>query len=285
MSTWIQKYWKWIALAAVLVAISVAVAFLPVKDWVKAFSDWVQTLGAVGVVLFIAVYALATVLFLPGWIFTVAAGLIYGVIGGTAVALTGAIIGSTLAFLCGRYLVRKRVETATKGNRKFEAIDKAIGEQGWKIVGLLRLSPLIPFNLSNYFYGVTGVGFWPYVLASAVGMLPGTLLYAYLGGAGKAGLERRRRRLLSEIHFPGCGSCRDHRGYDHRQPCCEESSRQDRSRESEVTARIRIKPRLASLSVRRRDDRDLQATLAGIYLRSHWPGFVHDVCRWADGIA
>jgi uncharacterized membrane protein YdjX (TVP38/TMEM64 family) len=65
--------------------------------------------------------------------------------------------------------VRKRVETATKGNRKFEAIDKAIGEQGWKIVGLLRLSPLIPFNLSNYFYGVTGVGFWPYVLASAVG--------------------------------------------------------------------------------------------------------------------
>ena len=189
MSTWIQKYWKWIALAAVLVAISIAVAFLPVKDWVKAFSDWVQTLGAVGVVLFIAVYALATVLFLPGWIFTVAAGLIYGVIGGTAVALTGAIIGSTLAFLCGRYLVRKRVETATTGNRKFEAIDKAIGEQGWKIVGLLRLSPLIPFNLSNYFYGVTGVGFWPYVLASAVGMLPGTLLYAYLGGAGKAGLS------------------------------------------------------------------------------------------------
>jgi uncharacterized membrane protein YdjX (TVP38/TMEM64 family) len=95
--------------------------------------------------------------------------LIYGVVGGTAVALTGAIIGSTLAFLCGRYLVRKRVETATKGNRKFEAIDKAIGEQGWKIVGLLRLSPLIPFNLSNYFYGVTGVGFLPYVLASAVG--------------------------------------------------------------------------------------------------------------------
>ena len=205
MSTWIQKYWKWIALAAVLVAISTAVAFLPVKDWVKAFSDWVQTLGSVGVVLFIAVYALATVLFLPGWIFTVAAGLIYGVIGGTAVALTGAIIGSTLAFLCGRYLVRKRVETATKGNRKFEAIDKAIGEQGWKIVGLLRLSPLIPFNLSNYFYGVTGVGFWPYVLASAVGMLPGTLLYAYLGGAGKAGLSGGGEGSSLKYIFLGVG--------------------------------------------------------------------------------
>ncbi len=185
---WLKKYWKWIALAAVLIALSTATAFLPVKDWVKAFSDYVQTLGAWGVVLFIAVYALGTVLFLPGWIFTVAAGLIYGVIGGTAVALAGAIIGATLAFLCGRYLVRERVKAATKGNKKFAAIDTAIGEQGWKIVGLLRLSPLIPFNLSNYFYGVTAVGFLPYLLASAVGMLPGTLLYAYLGGAGKAGL-------------------------------------------------------------------------------------------------
>ncbi len=186
---WLKKYWKWIALAAVLIALSTATAFLPVKDWVKAFSDYVQTLGALGVVLFIVVYALATVLFLPGWIFTVAAGLVYGVIGGTAVALTGAIIGATLAFLCGRYLVRDRVKAATKGNKKFAAIDSAIGEQGWKVVGLLRLSPLIPFNLSNYFYGVTAVGFVPYLLASAIGMLPGTLLYAYLGGAGKAGLS------------------------------------------------------------------------------------------------
>lgn len=185
---WLTRYWKWIALALLLVALSVAAAFLPVKDWVNAFSDWVRTLGAAGVILFILVYALATVLFLPGWIFTVAAGLIYGVVGGTAAALAGAIIGSTLAFLCGRYLVRKHVEAATKGSKRFAAIDKAIGEQGWKIVGLLRLSPIVPFNLSNYFYGVTAVGFWPYVLASAVGMLPGTLLYAYLGGAGKAGL-------------------------------------------------------------------------------------------------
>ncbi len=185
----LKKYWKWIALGVALMALSSATAFLPVKDWVKAFSDWVQTLGALGVVLFILAYALATVFFLPGWIFTVAAGLVYGVIGGTAVALAGAIIGSTLAFLCGRYLVRERVRAATKGNKKFAAIDQAIGKQGWKIVGLLRLSPLIPFNLSNYFYGVTAVSLWQYVLASAIGMLPGTLLYAYLGGAGKAGLS------------------------------------------------------------------------------------------------
>jgi len=202
---WLKKYWKWIALGVVLIALSTATAFLPVKEWVKAFSDWVQTLGALGILLFIGVYALATVLFLPGWIFTVAAGLIYGVIGGTAVALAGAIIGSTLAFLCGRYLVRKRVEAATKGNKKFAAIDKAIGDQGWKIVGLLRLSPLIPFNLSNYFYGVTSVGFVPYVVASAVGMIPGTLLYAYLGGAGKAGLDGGGGQSSLKYVFLGVG--------------------------------------------------------------------------------
>jgi uncharacterized membrane protein YdjX (TVP38/TMEM64 family) len=161
----LTKYWKWIALVALLIAVSTAVAFLPVKDWVTAFSDWVRTLGALGVVIFIGAYALATVLFLPGWIFTVAAGLVYRIAGGTAVALAGAII-STLAFLCGRYGVRKRDEAATKRNKKVAAFDKAIGEQGWKIIGLLRLSPIIPFNLSNYFYGVTAVGFLPYVLAS-----------------------------------------------------------------------------------------------------------------------
>ncbi len=203
--SWVKNYWKWIALALVVVALSAATALLPVKDWVKAFSDWVRTLGAAGVVIFIGVYAIATVLFLPGWIFTVAAGLVYGVVGGTAVALTGAIIGSTLAFLCGRYLVRKRVEAATEGNRKFAAIDKAIGEQGWKIVGLLRLSPLVPFNLSNYFYGVTAVRFWPYVLASAVGMIPGTLLYAYLGGAGKAGLGSESGQSPLKWVFLGIG--------------------------------------------------------------------------------
>jgi len=177
------------AIGLLFVILSTAAAFLPVMQSVKAFSDWVLTLGAFGVVVFVVAYAVATVLFLPGWIFTVAAGFVYGVVGGTAVALTGAILGSSAAFLCGRYLVREHVATATEGNEKFAAIDRAIGEQGWKIVGLLRLSPIVPFNVSNYFYGITAVPFWPYVIASAVGMLPGTLLYAYLGGAGKAGLS------------------------------------------------------------------------------------------------
>ena len=184
-----KKYSKWIVLVLIVIVLSIASVILPIKDWIRSFINWVQQLGPVGVVVFIAAYALATVLFLPGWIFTVGAGLVYGVVGGTLVALTGAVIGATLAFLVARYLLRKNIEEFAKKNPRFKAIDDAIGKNGWKIIGLLRLSPLIPFNFSNYFYGITSVSLRAYVAISAVGMIPGTLLYAYLGAIGKAGIS------------------------------------------------------------------------------------------------
>ena len=180
--SWLKKYWKWIALVLLLILISAGAAFLPVGQWLKAFTSWVRHLGVAGAFIFIGIYALAAVLFLPGAVFTIAAGLVYGIAGGTAVAIAGATIGAALAFLIARYLVRQRIERFAEKNKRFGAIDKAIGKQGWKIVGLLRLSPLIPF------YGVTSIDFWPYVAASFFGMLPGTLLYAYLGAIGQAGL-------------------------------------------------------------------------------------------------
>jgi len=200
-----KRYWKQMTIGLLFVILSTTAAFLPVMQSVKAFSDWVPTLGAVGVVVFILAHAVATMLFLPGWIFTLAAGLIYGVSRGTAVALTGTVLGSSAAFLCGRYLVREHVSAVTEGNEKFAAIDRAIGEQGWKIVALLRLSPIVPFNASNYFCGITAVPFWRYVIASAVGMLPGTLLYAYLGGAGKAGLSGEGNQSTLKWLFLGIG--------------------------------------------------------------------------------
>ncbi len=185
----LKTYWKWIALAAGLIVLSVAVSFLPIGEWVKSFTNWIRHVGLAGAFIFIGVYALAAVLFLPGAIFTIAAGLVYGIAGGIAVAIVGATLGAGLAFLAGRYLFRDRIKKLVGKNKKFDAIDAAIGKQGWKIVGLLRLSPLIPFNVSNYFYGITAIGFWPYLLASFVGMLPGTALYVYLGAIGQAGLS------------------------------------------------------------------------------------------------
>jgi uncharacterized membrane protein YdjX (TVP38/TMEM64 family) len=184
-----KKYGKWIVVALIVVTLSILSAILPVKEWIREFVDWVKQLGPLGVIVFIIAYALATVLFLPGWIFTVSAGLIYGIVGGTLVALSGAIIGASLAFLVARYVLRKNIAEMTKKNPRFAAIDEAIGKNGWKIVGLLRLSPLIPFNLSNYFYGITSISFISYVAVSAIGMIPGTLLYAYLGAIGQAGIS------------------------------------------------------------------------------------------------
>jgi uncharacterized membrane protein YdjX (TVP38/TMEM64 family) len=184
-----KKFGKWIVVILVIVVLSVLSAILPVKEWIREFIGWVQSLGTLGVIIFIIAYAVATVLFLPGWIFTVSAGLIYGVFLGTVIALTGALIGASMAFLIARYFLRRNIEEITQKNPRFAAIDEAIGKNGWKIVGLLRLSPLIPFNLSNYFYGITSISFRAYVLVSAIGMIPGTLLYAYLGAIGQAGVS------------------------------------------------------------------------------------------------
>jgi uncharacterized membrane protein YdjX (TVP38/TMEM64 family) len=202
----LKKYWKWIALLIGAIALSSAASFLPLKEWMKVLTDTARGHGALGVIAYILVYAVATVLFLPGWIFTVSAGLIYGIFGGTAVALTGATLGASLAFLVARYLVRGKVEQAAHGNEKFKAIDEAIDKNGWKIIALLRLSPLIPFNVSNYLYGVTRIGFWPYFLSSLVGMLPGTMLYAYLGAAGAAGIgDKQAHHSPLQYTFFGIG--------------------------------------------------------------------------------
>ncbi len=179
------KYWKWFGAVMLLLAFGAAWHFFPVKEWVQAFSQWVEQRGAWGVVVFIAGYALGTVLFFPGALLTIGAGLAFGLWRGVLVASVSSVLGASLAFLVARHLARHRIEAYAKKNEKFAAIDQAIGAQGWKIVALLRLSPLLPFNASNYFYGVTGIGFWPYVAASWVGMLPGTFLYVYLGAAGK----------------------------------------------------------------------------------------------------
>ena len=180
-----MRYGRWFGLALVLIAFATAWSFLPVKEWVKAFNDWIEQRGALGYVIFIAAYAIAAVLFFPGSLLTIGAGLAFGLWRGFAVVSAGATLGAALAFLVARYFLRHRVEEAAKNNPKFAAMDEAIGREGWKMVALLRLSPLVPFNLSNYLYGVTKIGFWPYVAASWAGMLPGTFLYVYLGAAGK----------------------------------------------------------------------------------------------------
>ena len=175
-----------IALLVSVIALFLAMRFLPVQQWLKSFNDWVGQMGVAGVFIFIGVYALATVLLAPGSILTIGAGFAFGLWKGFLAVSAGATLGASLAFLIGRFIARDKVEAIARRNETFREIDNAIGEEGAKLIFLLRLSPVIPFNLSNYFYGLTAVRFWPYALASWIGMMPGAFLYVYIGTAGRA---------------------------------------------------------------------------------------------------
>jgi uncharacterized membrane protein YdjX (TVP38/TMEM64 family) len=175
-----------VALVTIVIALFLAMKFLPVQQWLRTFNDWVAQMGTAGIFIFIGVYAVATVLLAPGAILTIGAGFAFGLWKGFLAASGGATIGAALAFLVARFIARDKIEAIAQRNDKFRKIDNAIGRQGAKLIFLLRLSPVIPFNLSNYFYGLTAVKFWPYVVASWIGMMPGTFLYVYIGTAGKA---------------------------------------------------------------------------------------------------
>lgn len=177
---------RWIALLAVAAAFLVALRLLPVGDWLLRLNDLLARLGPWGIGLFAAAYALAAVLFVPGSALTVGAGAIYGLGWGFVAVSAGSTLGAAGAFLVARYLARDRVERWARDNPRFAAIDEAVGREGWKIVLLTRLSPVFPFTLLNYLYGLTRVPFAAYVLASWIGMMPGTVLYVYLGFAGRA---------------------------------------------------------------------------------------------------
>jgi uncharacterized membrane protein YdjX (TVP38/TMEM64 family) len=150
------------------------------QELLRSALEWVNGLGAMGAIAFIAIYTAATVAFFPGSILTLGAGVLFGVGWGSLYVFWGATLGATAAFLVGRYLARGWVSRKIAGNTKFHAIDEAVGREGLKIVLLTRLSPIFPFNLLNYAYGVTGVSLKDYVLAS-IGMIPGTIMYVYIG--------------------------------------------------------------------------------------------------------
>ncbi len=178
-----------IALVAIVIALFLVMRFLPVREWLRSFNDWVGQMGIAGIFIFIGAYAVATVLIAPGSILTIGAGFAFGLWKGFLAVSAGATLGASLAFLVARFIARDKVEAIARQNEKFRRIDSAIGKEGAKLIFLLRLSPVIPFNVSNYFYGLTGVKFWPYVLASWIGMMPGTFLYVYIGAAGKAAVS------------------------------------------------------------------------------------------------
>lgn len=181
-----SRYGRWLAVAAAAVALFAAWRLLPLKDWLTNFQAWISGLGPLGGILYALAYVAAVLLFVPGILLTLGAGFVFGLGWGVVIVSLASTAAAALAFLIARYAARSRIERLARGNERFRAIDRAIGENGWKVVGLLRLSPLIPFSVSNYLYGLTAVRFLPFLLASWVGMLPATFLYVSLGAAGRS---------------------------------------------------------------------------------------------------
>ncbi|MDQ6923476.1 MAG: TVP38/TMEM64 family protein [Pseudomonadota bacterium] len=176
--------WKWIGAGVLAAALFAAWILLPIKEWVGSLRAWIADMGPWGAVIFAGVYVVATVLLVPVSVLTIVAGLAFGLGRGFALVVVSATIGATLAFLVSRYLVHDRVKILVENRPRFKAVNEAVSKEGWKIVALLRLSPLVPFNLQNYFYGITDIKLLHYVPATFVGIMPGTMLYVYLGAAG-----------------------------------------------------------------------------------------------------
>lgn len=187
-----NKRIPWLKILIVLGLLAILIGlyrFIPFDQYLAKAIAWVESLGPWAPIAFIGIYTIAAILFIPGSLLTLFAGTFFGIISGTIYVSIGSTLGATLAFLIGRHLARNWVEGKITGHPKFKAIDSAVAQEGWKIVGLTRLSPIFPFNLLNYAYGLTKVKFTHYVLASWIGMLPGTLLYVYIGSLGKAATQ------------------------------------------------------------------------------------------------
>jgi uncharacterized membrane protein YdjX (TVP38/TMEM64 family) len=194
---------KLILFVVAIAALLTLSQFFPVVQWLKDAVNWMGAQGVVGLVVLALLYVAATVLFMPGWVLTVGAGTVGAAIwpenpvlavaaGAIAVSI-GSVSGATAAFVLGRTIARDWVAVKVQGNRKFRAIDEAVAAQGLKMVFLIRLVPIFPFNLLNYAFGLTKVRLWHYVLGSWIGMLPVTIVYVYLGsvaGFAAAGGER-----------------------------------------------------------------------------------------------
>jgi uncharacterized membrane protein YdjX (TVP38/TMEM64 family) len=199
-----RRWWLWAGLALAVAALCALPFILPVGEWLEQAERWILARGLWGVALFVGLFVAATLVLAPDWPLAVGAGLVYG-LWAFPVVLGAAMVAASLAFLASRHLLRERVRAWLARRPRLAAIDRAVGEEGWKIVLLLRLSPLVPFNLQNYVFGATAIPFSHYLAASLAGIAPGTALFVYLGSLGRAARAGRDAGGAVEWVFLGVG--------------------------------------------------------------------------------
>jgi uncharacterized membrane protein YdjX (TVP38/TMEM64 family) len=180
--------WKWILAAIAGAAVVLAVVAAPIAGFILSLDGSLPGWGAMGVLAYAAIYAAAPLLMLPALPFGLGAGVLFGFWQGYVAVTVGSILTTSAGFLLSRHFLRHRLERRFRNSRRFRAIDRSIACDGWKIVGLLRLTWL-HCGFSNYAYGLTGIRFRPYILISTLALVPGNVMAVYLGTAGVVGYE------------------------------------------------------------------------------------------------
>jgi uncharacterized membrane protein YdjX (TVP38/TMEM64 family) len=176
----LRRWGPWVGFALILLALCLAWFLLPLREWMDALQAWFKGRGAWGVAIFALVLFVATFLPMPDWPLPIVAGYVYG-IWAMPLVYVGVAVPSVLAFLAARHLARDRIRAFLAKRPKYRSIDKAVGAGGWQVVALLRLSPMVPFNLQNYALGVTAISFREYLIGTLSGITPGVAIYVYFG--------------------------------------------------------------------------------------------------------
>jgi len=188
-----RRWWLRPAVAIVGVALGVLLAWrfgvfdVLTVDNIDRLDGWFDGFGIWAPVVFILLWIVAAVFFLPGLPITIVGGLIFGAVWGTVYTTIGANLGAAAAFLIGRYAARDMVERQIETNATLGRIDEGVAQHGWRMLMITRLVPVFPFNVQNYVYGLTDIGFGTYVLVSLVCMVPGTIAYNFAAGSVRTG--------------------------------------------------------------------------------------------------
>ncbi|NBG87831.1 TVP38/TMEM64 family protein [Isachenkonia alkalipeptolytica] len=196
-----KEYKKLLLVAAGLILAFIGIRVTGLHEYIsldnaRQLETWVSQYGMMGPVVFIIIYILACIVFLPGLPVTIVGALAFGAVRGAVFSSIGSILGATAAFLIARYAARDMVEKWIEGNRQFEKIDKGVQKNGWRMLMITRMVPLFPFNLQNFAYGLTKIKLRTYILVSWICMLPGVIAYNFMAGSVVSGEGDLRKTFL-----------------------------------------------------------------------------------------
>ncbi len=193
-----KKWVKLCVILAVLVGIIVLMRVLGITKYIsieniQKLNEWINSFGPLGPVIYIVIYILSCVFFLPGIPITILGAVAFGAVKGTILVSLGSTLGATASFLIARYTARSMVEGWIQKNERLRKIDEGVRKHGWRMLMITRLVPIFPFNVQNYVYGITNISLGTYIFISWICMLPGTIAYVFAGGAlisGKGDIKK-----------------------------------------------------------------------------------------------